>query len=231
MRTVHVGWVVLCLMVLAPVKAAGQYGAPPLETGVTGRVVWNIGGTFLIPVAETADRVEMGGGFTVGLTFNPSAVFGVQFEYGANWADLDTGKLQGANVFGNTMLHYFNLNGMIRPARAGPISFYLIGGGGLYYRYVDIARVEGTALVPYCDPWLLICTTVPVTASTLIGSRDSWDWGLDGGVGVTFALAPPVRLYLEARYHYIFGPSFTAADGRKRSADGQYVPITLGIRF
>jgi hypothetical protein len=40
-----------------------------------------------------------------------------------------------------------------------------------------------------------------------------------------------VRLYLEARYHYIFGPSFTAADGRKRSADGQYVPITLGIRF
>jgi hypothetical protein len=70
-----------------------------------------------------------------------------------------------------------------------------------------------------------------VSASSVVAFRDTWDWGLDAGVGVTFAVAPVVRLYLEVRYHYIFGPDFTDSTGNERNADGQFLPITLGVRF
>jgi opacity protein-like surface antigen len=231
MRIAHVRWMVLgCVLAGAiPLRASGQQP----EMGFTGPLVWNIGGALLVPLSDSADRVDVGGGFAVGLTYNPSPFAGVQFEYGVDWANLKTGRLQSVGIGGNALLQYFNLNIGLHPAPspARAIGFYVLGGGGLYYRSVDVTRATGTAVVPYCDPWLYYCSAVPVSTATLIGSRSSWDWGLDAGVGVTFAVSPPVRLYLEARYHYIFGPSFTDNTGAKRTADGQYLPITLGVRF
>ena len=117
----------------------------------------------------------------------------------------------------------------VHPYRS--VGFYLIGGGGLYYRSVTVTRYQGTTLAPYCDPWLYYCSAVPVSASSVLGTRSRWDWGLDVGAGVTFTVSPPVSLYFEVRYHYIFDGTFTDSSGKKTSADGQYLPITLGVRF
>lgn len=234
MGRMRVGWVVLgCLAALSPAQARGQsQGQEYLyDTGVTGRLIWNLGGTLAVPLGDSADRVNVGGGFAVGLTYNPKPTFGAQFEYGVDWSTLKTGKLANNGIGGNALLQYFNLNAVLHPVRRGRTGLYLLGGGGLYYRGVDVTRVEGTAIVPYCDPWLFYCSAVPVEASSVLGSRSRWDWGLDAGIGFTFGLAPPIRLYVEMRYHYIFGPTFTAADGSKRSADGQYLPLTLGLQF
>jgi opacity protein-like surface antigen len=229
-RWVTIGW----LVALAPAQSWGQTWAPPEapEMGVTGRLVWNIGGTMNVPLSSTADNQDLGWGFAVGLTYNPSLWGGIQFEYGADWANLKTGKAAGLGIHGTSFFQYFNLNLLVRPVHPlGAVGFYLIGGGGLYYRSVDISRIDGTVPVTYCDPWLYYCSVVPATSSTLLATRSSWDWGLDAGVGVTFALSPVTRLYLEARYHYIWGPEFTAQDGSKHSANGQYIPLTLGVRF
>jgi hypothetical protein len=94
-----------------------------------------------------------------------------------------------------------------------------------------VTRIDGVAVAPYCDPYLFYCSAVPVATGTVIGSRSSWDWGLDAGIGFTYAVAPLVRLYAEVRYHYIFGPSFTDVNGQERTADGQFLPLTLGVRF
>jgi hypothetical protein len=231
MNIVCARWLLLgCVIVaLGPAQARGE--AYPQETGVTGPLVWNVGGTLLVPLDESADRVDIGGGFAVGLTFNPRILYGVQLEYGLSWASLKTGELANAGVVGDSMLQYFNLNGVVRPFRAGRAVLYLLGGGGLYYRAADVVRIDGVAVAPYCDPFLFYCSAVPVTTGSVIGSRSSWDWGLDAGVGLAFGVGGPVRVYLEARYHYIFGPTFTAAGGQERTADGQYLPITLGARF
>jgi hypothetical protein len=218
-----------CLAALATARAQDQEYL--YDTGVTGRLVWNLGGTLAIPVGASAGRANVGGGFTVGLTYNPRPTFGGQFEYGANWSTLKTGKLSGVGIGGHALMQYFNLNGVVHPVRHGRTGFYLLGGGGLYYRGVDVTKATGTAVVPYCDPWLFYCSATPVTTSAVLGSRSRWDWGLDAGLGFTFGLSPPARLYLEVRYHYIFGPSFTASDGSKRTADGQLVPLTVGIQF
>jgi len=234
MRRVCVRWMTIgCLVALAPALAWGQeYEVVAPEMGVTGRIVWNLGAQMNVPLSSTADRQDLGWGFAAGATYNASPWGGVQFEYGADWANLKTGSLANNGIHGNTFFQYFNLNLLVRPVHpAHAIGFYLIGGGGLYYRSVHVTRVDGTTLAPYCDPWLYYCSVVPVTASSVIGSRSSWDWGVDVGAGVTFALSPVTRLYLEARYHYIWGPSFTAPDGSTRSANGEFVPVTLGIRF
>jgi hypothetical protein len=230
MRTMRVViWVWVGLLTASPGAAWGQTYAP--ELGVTGPFVWNLGGSVVWPLDDSADRSHTAGGLTVGVTFNPNPVAGLQFEYGANWSNLKTGRLSSAGIGGNGFLQYFDLNLMVRPGRSGRGSFYLIGGGGLYYRVADITKVEGTALAPYCDPYFYYCSVVPVTATSLIGSRNSWDWGLDAGLGVTFGVRPPVGVYLEVRYHYIFGPSYTDFEGAERNADGQYLPVTLGVRF
>jgi hypothetical protein len=71
---------------------------------------------------------------------------------------------------------------------------YLVTGGGLYNTRLDIA-----------------------------GTKSENHWGLNAGVGVTFALGP-VASFLESRYHFI---------SREPTKGGviHFVPITFGLMF
>jgi hypothetical protein len=77
---------------------------------------------------------------------------------------------------------------------------YIIGGIGLYHMSAE------------CES----CTT-----STTKG-------GVNGGVGYEHPLAR-VRLFAEARYHYIGGPSDPTTAGVRSST--QFVPLSLGVIF
>ena len=228
----------LCMMIcctaaaIAPAIARGQDTMVEQETGIAGSFVWNLGGTLAVPLGESSNRSNVGGGLAVGLTYNFSALAGVQLEYGVDWSSLKTPSgLSALGISGNGLLQYFNLNLLVRPFHLGPVGVYLVGGGGPYYRRVQITSVSGTTLAAYCDPWFFYCSAVPVSAQAVVGSRSRWDWGADGGIGFTLPVAQTTRLYLEARYHYIWGPTFTSASGATAHANGQYVPITLGVRF
>jgi hypothetical protein len=223
-----------CLAVFAPGQANAQDAYQEArEAGLIGPFIWNIGGQILVPVGPSGDRTDTGGGIAIGLTYSPSSSYkyGIQFEYAVDWSNVATGRLQNFGVFGNGLFQYFNLNALWRPIHAGGVSVYFIGGGGLYYRRVEIAQVVGTGFVPICDPWLLVCSTVPVGVEDILGSRNTWDWGVDGGMGLTFGVAGTSRLYVEARYHYIFGPTFRDVNNNERKADGQFVPVTIGVKF
>jgi hypothetical protein len=219
---------VACLVAIASPRA--QAPVSPYDTNLTGPVEWNLGGTLAIPSGASANRVNVGGGLTVGATFFARPNVGVQLEYGANWTQLH-GGLAGSGLTGHGFNQYFDVNAVFRPMHGGRSGLYLLGGGGLYYRNVTVTRYEGTAIAPYCDPFLFYCSAVPVSASSVVGSRSRWDWGLDVGIGYTFGIAPPARVYLEVRYHYIFGPTFTNSSGGSEHADGSFIPITLGVRF
>jgi hypothetical protein len=234
----RVGWLMLVsIAAFAASPARGQAPMPdPYEptAGVTpGHITWNFGGSVLVPVSSSSDVSDVGGGLAVGLTFNAHKKAGIQLEYGANWSSLknNSPRLNAAGIQGHGFLQYFNANVVVHPGHADRVGFYLIGGGGLYYRNIDVTRIEGTAVVPYCDPFLYYCSATPVSVQSVLGSRSSWDWGVDGGAGLTFAVSPPLRLYVEARYHYIWGPTFTGANGQRQTANGQYIPVTFGIQF
>ncbi len=46
------------------------------------------------------------------------------------------------------------------------------------------------------------------------------------GIGLSFRAGDRARVFLEARYHHVFGDEFEG-----RAANGQYVPITLAVEF
>lgn len=224
--------VIVALVCLSGGRASAQDPYDPyVDPGVTGPFHFHFGGQVAWPLAESADRVDVGWGFAAGVTYAFRPNVGLQFEYGVDWSDLETGRLAGAGVVGDALFQYFNLNLLARPARAGRVSLYFVGGGGLYYRAARVTQITGTTIAPYCDPWLYYCSAVPVSTGTVIGDRNSWDWGLDAGLGISFGVGAPVGVYLEVRYHYIFGPSFDVPGGGTRDADGQYLPVTLGLRF
>ena len=74
--------------------------------------------------------------------------------------------------------------------------------------------------------------TLPVAVSTdqIIGDRSSTDFGINFGGGITFGSA--AKFYIEARYHYVWGPKITAAgSSTDYSTNAQYFPLTFGVRF
>lgn len=115
------------------------------------------------------------------------------------------------------------------PKQEEHFGFHLLGGGGFSFRDVEIAQFAGVGVAPYCDPYLLACYATPIAVSQVIGSRDSFDFGLDAGLGAYAMLSPPLRLYLEARYHDLWGPEFEGPNGDRVDSDGQYLPVVLGL--
>ncbi len=201
------------------------------DAGPERHFMFNVGGGLSIPISDAGDRFVTGGGFQLGAGFQLNRRFGVTAEY--LWMDhgVQDDALTEAGIEGDHLLQYGGLNAVVNVLPRRRFGFYLIGGPGLYYRKVELSQFAGVAAVPYCDPWLLFCSADVVPVDEILGSRSTTDFGLNAGLGLTLRLFGDMRLYVEGRYHYIFGPEFTAQDGTSQHADGQYIPVIFGVRY
>jgi len=209
------------------------------------RVEVNIGGGYTVALSDVRDHLGDGYNVNFGATFNLSETIGIQGEYSFNGLgrkDVRIGLLPQPKEGGSIPTDFFadmnmqsgDVNLLFKPKTAGSARPYLVAGGGVYYRPVTVTT-PGVGYIPgFCDPWWYVCYPggfVPV--ENVVGQRSSTDLGMDFGGGVDFTLAENVRLYFEARYHYIWGPevqtSVTGTDTKK--ANGQFLPITVGLRF
>ncbi len=72
-----------------------------------------------------------------------------------------------------------------------------------------------------------------VSVDNILGDRSSNDFGINFGGGVTFG--KEVKFYVEARFHYVWGPTINPPAGATTttnlSTNAQYFPITFGVRF
>ncbi|MCP3161865.1 outer membrane beta-barrel protein [Myxococcus qinghaiensis] len=200
------------------------------EPPVAGSFTFNLGIGIVFPTFETNSRFKEGWAFLLGAGYHLTERIGVVAEYQYSDYDLKSDLLADSSFSGDHIMQYGDLNLLIGLAPRGRFGLYLTGGPGLYYRKVEVTQFAGTAIVPVCDPWLLFCDSEVVPVDAVIGSRSTTDFGLNGGVGVSYRIYGPMRVYLEARYHYIFGPEYSTPTGSRR-ANGQYLPINLGLRF
>ncbi|RKH60585.1 outer membrane beta-barrel protein [Corallococcus llansteffanensis] len=210
----------------APVGFATQQSEGPER-----HFMLNAGGGVSFPISDAGDRFETGGGFQLGAGFQFQRNFGLMAEYYLSSHGIQADVLNGTDVDGNHYMRYGSLNAVWNVIPRSLFGFYFIAGPGVYYRKVELTQLAGAAAVPYCDPWLYYCSTDVVAVTEILGSRSSTDFGLSGGVGVTLKISGALRLYVEGRYHYIFGPSFDQPDGSSRKADGQYIPVNFGVRY
>lgn len=242
MPKLSIGLAAIAATIFTATTASAQYAATrdtyaeeaeyEESAGVAGPVTFNIGAPLSLPVSDSGSRLDPGLGFAAGVGFRPPrSPVGIQAEYMFTYYDVEGDIFDATSLDGRQIMHNGNLNIIVRPPKQRQFGFYLIGGGGIYNRNVEVSEFEGVGLAPYCDPYLFFCYAQPVAVDQVIGSQDSTDFGVNGGLGVFAVLTPPMRLYLEARYHYIWGPEFEREGGDRVDSDGEFVPVVLGLAF
>jgi hypothetical protein len=233
MRTLLVGAFIVGVLVATPARA--QYEDKTVH--------FNIGGGVTPTLGEISDRFGTGGGFNFGVLFEPKStpVLGYQVEYQYNRLagkdrTISTSPTPGgaltdtALIESHHTMHGITFNALVKAPGDAKVKPYGIAGTGAYYRTVSLTT-PGVGYTTWCDPYWYVCYPTLVPVDRIIGDRSSWDPGIDFGGGVTFALGESSVFYVEARYHYVWGPEFTDANGVSQKADSQYFPVTFGFRF
>ena len=210
------------------------------------KVQVNIGGGFTATVGQVHDHLGNGGNFMLGVTFNVNPHLGIEAEYGYTPVGSKTLDIPVVAPLGSTTpisaghhMHQYTFNALVHfgdlNAKARP---YAIVGGGIYDRVVQLTS-PGTGVITVCDPWWFVCYPVAVPVTNVLGERSSTDFGMNYGVGVDIHLAGHVDAYVEARFHYIWGPKLSSFSSSgtlppgvtDQDANGKYFPITFGLRF
>ena len=203
------------------------------------RFTVNLGGGASVPLSDVGDYFGTGFNVVFGVTVHLNDSLGIQAEYqynGLGSLDGNSAELPSNPIeppiqlkLGHNM-NVGNFNLVFKPRTRGRVGGYMLGGGGIYHRRVDLST-PGTGLVTVCNPWWYICYPTPVPVDRIIGTRSSTDFGVDVGGGMTFLIGDTEEFYVEARYHYVWGPEVDDGQGNKQKANGQYLPITFGFRF
>ena len=207
-------------------------------------VDFNVGFGWAIPEGSFNDSFDSGWNGTFAATFNLSRNFGVQGEY--MYARMDgpsrtitvtptpnLGPGTTQLLESNHQVHAFTGNAVYKSiSNDRLVGGYVLGGLGLYHRKVEITS-PAIGYSTFCDPYWFVCYPVAVSVDQILGDRSSNDFGINFGGGVTFG--HEVKFYIEARYHYVWGPTINAPAGvtsvTSASTNAQYFPITLGVRF
>ena len=134
-------------------------------------------------------------------------------------------EASGQNFSGHSNL--YALTGNYRYERRGDrFGFYVIGGGGLYYRTTNPSVVVHSGSNTKCSQawlwWGFKCSSGMVVPDQQLGSTGSNAFGMNIGIGATARVAEePYRLYVETRYHY--APT--------KNISTQLFTIGVGIRY
>jgi len=197
---------------------------------------FSLGGGVAVPVGGAGDSLGSGGQVTLGFGYRVRPQIEVFGEY--NFSSLGDKKLTlpqplitGAQDFsGNGWFQYGGGGVTFTPWQSAKSSVYVLGGAGVYYRSVYVTT-PATGLVTICRPDWFICYPTPVTVDQVVASRNTTDPGVSFGGGFTYRLSDLATFFVEARYHYVWGPEVQVPSGGAEKASAQFFPITFGFRF
>jgi opacity protein-like surface antigen len=236
----HSALLVAFAFVFAATPARAQDPDKPVTIEIGGGYTWTL--------SEVGDYLGNGYNFNFGVTWEASPMFGLEGLYSFNglgskdftFPVSDIPGTQGVPTpFSADMnMQYGTASLIVKSGSRARVRPYGIGGMGVYYRPVTVTT-PGVGFVPgFCSPWWYYCVPggfVPV--DNVVGERSSTDFGMVFGGGVNIAASDAASVYVEFRYHYIWGPeinpgaasSITGTTATK--ANGQFLPFTVGVRF
>lgn len=220
------------------------WASPAASQDPDKRVTFSVGGGYTFALSEVRDHLGDGYNISaaVGVRLTESLWFQGEYSFnglGEKQVDLPLvpQPVQGDSTvgpfFASMNMQYAAFSLVFKPKTDGSAKPYVIAGPGIYYRPVDVTT-PGVGYVPgYCNPWWYWCYPggwVPV--DYIVGERSSTDVGFNFGGGVDFRLTDAASMYIEARYHYIWGPEVKDQGGKSYGkATGQFLPIIVGFRF
>ena len=210
----------LCGALLSPLHAQD----PELH-----RLNFNIGGGLSVPLNPTARYAGVSGNGTSGVGVNFDKYNAVEGDF--LWVGLPPNfAVARPNFRPDVSVNLFALTGQYRfhldSINESPFGFYLLAGGGWYYRLTDISRRFFVPPQTPCQPvfnwWGLACDANGFVFGSGSRSAGSSAGGVNGGVGFTIRFAHTGwKFFAESRYHYVWSTFVPTT----------FVPITFGFRY
>jgi len=232
------------LLALAFIGLASPASAQDPEKKVT----FLVGYGYTWALSEVGDVLGDGYNFNIGATFKASPLIGIEGIYSFNglgsvdftFPVSETPGAPGVDTpFSADMnMQYGTASLIVKSPKDTRIRPYGLTGVGVYYRPVTVTTPAIGYMPGYCSPWWYYCVPggfVPV--DEVVGDRSSTDFGMVFGGGVDFKVSDAASAFVELRYHYIWGPEInteavaTIIGTNTINANGQFMPLTFGIRF
>jgi hypothetical protein len=185
-----------------------------------------------LPQGDSSEFLDDGwaihGGFT---WFSPSRPsFGLRVDMGADWWDVSNDALDLIDTDpttpivveppddGNATVWTGSADLVWNPRTSGVVGVYVVAGVTVDYVTWNISE-DGYGASYWCDWWWGYCYPVAVQGQFVIRSGDSWEWGWNAGIGVTFKTGTG-EVYLEGIYHWV-----------DTTNEATFIPVTLGYRW
>ena len=193
------------------------------------RVNFNAGGGLSVPLNPTARYSGVNGNATAGVGVNFDKHNSVEGDF--LWIGLPpTHSLVRPIYTPDVSVNLFGLTGEYRVhidnIGDSPFGFYLLAGGGWYYRYTSIGRRFFVPPFTVCQRiynwWGFGCNANGYVSSANSGSHGSGAGGANGGVGFSIRFAHTGwKFFAESRYHYVWSTYVPTT----------FVPVTFGFRY
>lgn len=230
----------LFLILVAAAPAAAQDYKP---------IDINIGAGWTFPTTDFKKSFDSGWNGTIGITFNITENVGILADYMYTRMDGPektisltptpvSGALTSGVIQSNHQMHVGTFDLIYHSqSKDGPVGGYVLGGGGIYHRIVQLTS-PSVGYTTVCDPFWYVCYPAAVSVDQIIGDRSSNDFGINVGGGITFGTEG--KFYIESRYHYVWGKTVTPSGsssstntcgGGTCTANAAYFPVTLGFKW
>jgi opacity protein-like surface antigen len=223
-------------------------GAPANAQDPDKPVNVELGAGYTWVLSDAGDVFGDGYNFNFGVLFNASRLVSIEGLYSYNGLGDKTLSIPVSSVPGvegvptdftaHMNMQFGTASVIVHGPNETRVSPYGLTGVGIYYRPVDITTPGVGYVSGYCSPWYYYCVPggfVPV--DEVVADRSSTDFGMVFGGGVNIRVSDAASVFVELRYHYIWGPeinssqvsTITGTDTIK--ANGQFMPLTFGVRF
>lgn len=206
---------VVCLGGLAAFPLAAQETENSLFTAA-------VGAGFTTPMYHAGSQLDTGWnvGAQAGINLfdaHLSLVGDFTFnDLGINSATLGNAGFPG----GSTYIYGFAADPILRLRPHSRLSFYVLGGPGIYHRTVDFTEPSIATFTGF-DPFFGVFYPVAVPVNQVVLSYTTTRFGWNGGAGFNFALGHGhSKFFAEARYNQM--------DTRIRTV---FIPVTFGFRW
>jgi outer membrane protein with beta-barrel domain len=191
-----------------------------------GKLNFNLGGGVGVPLNPTADYAGVGGNFVIGAGYNVNKNNAFIGQY--MWHGLPPTLSLKAQLIGvdtSSQLNAMTVNYRHMSQLTRNFGFYLIAGGGWYYRHSRIERTVETTTPIVCQP-AYSYYGYPCTGGYVYYTKDAAAgtsaFGGNAGLGFTVRLSDSNwKFYIESRYHYA-NTAFVSS---------QVAPVTFGIMY
>jgi Outer membrane protein beta-barrel domain len=191
-----------------------------------GKLNVSIGGGLSIPLNPTANFAGVGGTFLGGGGYNinkHNAILG-QFM----WNGLPPSIPARAQLLGGDAsinLYSLTANYQYRGDFGSTFGYYVIAGGGWYYRHAAISKTTSFPAPVVCSPyydWYGYGCSDGFVDFTRGAAKGTSSAGVNGGVGFTVRVKDSRwKFFIESRYIY----------ANSRTISSQVSPVTFGMMF